>query len=201
MPVECVVRGYLVGSGWSEYQKQRNGRRRRRMPEGMTAGRAAARAAVHPGHQSGHRPRREHLRATRPSPGAGPLWRGPGPGDRDLHRRGRAPPPAGASSWPTPSSSSAWIAGLVVLVDEILTPDSSRFWPAEEYKPGTNPPSFDKQYVRGLADAGWDRQAAAAPPLPEEVITGTRTRYLEAYERITGQLRRLVRRWGLNALN
>jgi phosphoribosylaminoimidazole-succinocarboxamide synthase len=81
-------------------------------------------------------------------------------------------------------------AGDLVLGDEVLTPDSSRFWPAESWEPGHSQPSFDKQYVRDwlLSPAsGWDRASGAAPPaLPDEVAAATRVRYIEAYERLTG---------------
>ena len=79
---------------------------------------------------------------------------------------------------------------VIVLADEVLTPDSSRFWPAEQWQPGRSQPSFDKQFVRDWLtspDSGWDRASGEAPPaLPEHVVEATRTRYLEAYERITG---------------
>jgi phosphoribosylaminoimidazole-succinocarboxamide synthase len=69
----------------------------------------------------------------------------------------------------------------------VLTPDSSRYWPAEDYQVGGSPPAFDKQYVRDYyLTLDWDR-TAPAPPLPGEVIGGTRARYVEAYERLTGQ--------------
>jgi phosphoribosylaminoimidazole-succinocarboxamide synthase len=81
--------------------------------------------------------------------------------------------------------------GRLVLGDEVLTPDSSRFWPADDWRPGRPQPSFDKQYVRNwlLSDAsGWDRKSGEAPPaLPDDVIAATRARYVEAYERLTGQ--------------
>jgi phosphoribosylaminoimidazole-succinocarboxamide synthase len=80
--------------------------------------------------------------------------------------------------------------GRLVLGDEVLTPDSSRFWPADDWRPGRAQPSFDKQYVRNWllsAESGWDRASGAAPPaLPDEVVVATRDRYLEAYERLTG---------------
>jgi phosphoribosylaminoimidazole-succinocarboxamide synthase len=80
--------------------------------------------------------------------------------------------------------------GRLVLGDEVLTPDSSRFWPADSWRPGRAQPSFDKQYVRdwlGSEASGWDRGSdQAPPPLPEEVVVATRTRYVEAYERLTG---------------
>ena len=79
----------------------------------------------------------------------------------------------------------------LVLGDEVLTPDSSRFWPADDWQPGRAQPSFDKQYVRDwlTSDAsGWDRRSdAPPPPLPDEVVEATRARYVEAYERITGR--------------
>ena len=77
--------------------------------------------------------------------------------------------------------------GELLLIDEVLTPDSSRYWPAEDYAPGGSPPSFDKQYVRDHYLAiGWDK-TPPAPAVPAEVIAGTRARYVEAYERITGR--------------
>ena len=81
-------------------------------------------------------------------------------------------------------------AGELILADEVLTPDSSRFWPAEGYEPGRVQPSFDKQYVRDWLtgpESGWDRASETPPPpLPEEVVRATRSRYVEAYERISG---------------
>ena len=77
------------------------------------------------------------------------------------------------------------VDGELLIIDEMLTPDSSRYWAADEYRVGTSPPSFDKQYVRDHYLAlGWD-QRAPAPPLPPEVIAGTRARYVEAYEALT----------------
>jgi len=74
----------------------------------------------------------------------------------------------------------------LLLIDEVLTPDSSRYWPADRWAPGGSPPSFDKQYVRDHVTAmGWDRRPPA-PELPEDVVAATRERYVEAFERITG---------------
>ena len=79
------------------------------------------------------------------------------------------------------------VDGRLVLADEVLTPDSSRFWPAEAWAPGATPPSFDKQPVRDHLDAlDWDKQPPA-PPLPDEVVSATSSRYVEAYELITGR--------------
>jgi phosphoribosylaminoimidazole-succinocarboxamide synthase len=79
-------------------------------------------------------------------------------------------------------------AGVLTLGDEVLTPDSSRFWPATEWHPGRPQPSYDKQYVRDwlLHESGWDR-ASPPPPLPDHVVEQTRTKYVEAYERLTAQ--------------
>src|SRR6185503_7995829 len=75
----------------------------------------------------------------------------------------------------------------LILGDEVLTPDSSRFWPADEYAPGRTQPSFDKQFVRDWASGtGWDK-APPAPELPDDVVEGTRARYVEAYEKIAGE--------------
>ena len=77
--------------------------------------------------------------------------------------------------------------GVLTLGDEVCTPDSWRFWPAEQYEPGRPQPSFDRQYVRDWASAtGWDK-TPPAPPIPDDVVEGTRARYLEAYERIAGE--------------
>ena len=79
-----------------------------------------------------------------------------------------------------------WIDDELVLIDEVLTPDSSRYWEQSRWTPGTEPPSFDKQYVRNwLDDTDWDKESAP-PALPDSVVQGTRTRYLEAFKRITG---------------
>ena len=77
--------------------------------------------------------------------------------------------------------------GQLTLGDEVCTPDSSRFWPADQYEPGRSQPSFDKQFVRDWASStGWDRNPPA-PPIPDEVVQRTREKYIEAYERITGE--------------
>ena len=83
-----------------------------------------------------------------------------------------------------------WIDGEVAVIDEVLTPDSSRFWDASTYEPGSSPQSFDKQFVRDfVSDSAWNKEPPA-PALPEDVIRGTRDRYVAAYERLTG------RSWG-----
>jgi phosphoribosylaminoimidazole-succinocarboxamide synthase len=82
-------------------------------------------------------------------------------------------------------------SGELVLADEVLTPDSSRFWPADQWEPGHPQPSYDKQFVRNWLtspESGWDRRSGEAPPeLPAHVVEQTRTKYIEAYERLTGE--------------
>jgi len=79
------------------------------------------------------------------------------------------------------------IGDQIILVDEVLTPDSSRFWPADLYEPGKSQPSFDKQYVRDyLISTGWDKNSNP-PNLPDEIVAGTQNKYQEAYEKITGK--------------
>jgi len=80
----------------------------------------------------------------------------------------------------------------IIIVDELLTPDSSRFWPADEYKPGKGQPSFDKQYVRDyLSSTDWDKNSDP-PHLPDEVVSGTEKRYLEAYQKLTGEKLKII---------
>jgi phosphoribosylaminoimidazole-succinocarboxamide synthase len=89
------------------------------------------------------------------------------------------------------------IDGEIAICDEILTPDSSRFWPADAWKPGSAPPSFDKQPVRDWAEStGWDK-ASSPPPIPDSVIAATRDRYVQAYERISG--RSFASWWGVGS--
>jgi phosphoribosylaminoimidazole-succinocarboxamide synthase len=79
------------------------------------------------------------------------------------------------------------VDGQLILIDEVLTPDSSRFWPSDRYEPGHGQPSFDKQFVRDhLSSTGWDKNSTP-PALPEDIVTRTREKYVEAFERLTGQ--------------
>ena len=172
MPIECVVRGYLAGSGWKEYRRPAPSAASP-LPPGLRRARAAARADLHAGDQGGDRPRREHLvRATWPSASAPRLADELRRRSLDVYRRAaELRRGAGASSWPTRSSSGACCrTGELILIDEVLTPDSSRFWPADEYRVGGNPPSFDKQFVRDwLETTGWDKNSPP-PALPADVV-------------------------------
>lgn len=187
MPVEFVVRGYLVGSGWSEYK--RNGTiAGMPLPEGLREADKLPQPLFTPATKAvtGHD---ENISEDAAGEILGEARMAEA---RDLaielyksgadYAAGR-----GIILADTKFEFGVDPDGKVVLADEVLTPDSSRFWPAEEWKPGTNPPSFDKQYLRDwLSGLDWNKEPPP-PTLPDDVITGTRSRYLEAYQKITGQ--------------
>ncbi|SDR06564.1 phosphoribosylaminoimidazole-succinocarboxamide synthase [Actinopolyspora saharensis] len=192
LPVECVARGYLSGSGLAEYR--RTGAvcgvalpdgltESSRLPEPIFTPATKAELGDHDENVSfaavvdavGER-RAEQLRELT----LGIYERAA------EHARGR-----GVILADTKFEFGVVQDGGLVLADEVLTPDSSRYWPADGYEPGRAQPSFDKQYVRDWltsSESGWDRSAdAPPPPLPPEVVAATRQRYVEAYERITGR--------------
>ena len=183
---ECVVRGYLAGSGWSEYQ--RTGavcghalpaglREAERLPEPIFT--PSTKAEV--GHDENIS--RSQLATLVGADLAGQLE------ERSLalYRAGVQRAAASGLILADTKFEFGWIDGELALIDEVLTPDSSRFWDGASYAIGISPPSFDKQYVRDfVAASGWDREPPA-PQLPEEVIGGTRDRYVTAFERLTGR--------------
>ncbi len=186
IPVECVARGYLAGSGWKDYQKT-----------GKVCG-----IPLPPGLRDGDRlPEPIFTPATKAQTGhdvnvpfqyvakilgvdlAGQL--------RDLtleiYNRASAHALARGIILADTKFEFGFVAGQLLLADEVLTPDSSRYWPADTYKPGGPQFSFDKQYVRDyLETLSWNKQPPA-PALPEEVMRKTSEKYQEAYTRITGQ--------------
>jgi phosphoribosylaminoimidazole-succinocarboxamide synthase len=186
LPIELVVRGYLAGSGWRDYAET--------------------------GETSGHRlppGLRESDRL--PAPIVAPATKAETGHDLNISEREAAELCGGGRYEVAREAALALYAfaaehaeaagiivadtkfefgidrdGTVVLADEALTPDSSRFWPADEYAPGGVQPSFDKQFVRDYCEAtGWDK-TAPGPELPDEIVEGTRARYVEAFERLTG---------------
>ena len=197
-PIECVVRGYLSGSAWKEYREHGHPRRR------AAAGGAARERPVRRGRSSA-RPRRPSPATTRTSRSPTSRRRlGADVGDgaraaqpSRLRARPRRSPPSAASSSPTPSSSSAATPpARSRSIDEVLTPDSSRFWPADQYTPGRTQPSFDKQPLRDYLDgerrAGRWNGDAPPPPLPAR----RRTRHQRALpRRIPPDHRRAARHW------
>lgn len=185
LPVECVARGYLAGSGWKEYQEH-----------GTLAGQP-----LPAGLRQGDRlPETIFTPATKAETGHDEniTWRQCRAilGDEialqvrkwttELYEHGRAYAAGRGIIVADTKFEFGMLDGEVVLIDEVLTPDSSRFWPESEYTPGGSPPSFDKQFVRDyLEGLDWDKQPPA-PSLPEEIIARTSKKYLEAYEKLTG---------------
>ena len=184
LPMECVVRGYLFGSAWSEYQKEStvNGMP---MPSGMQQAEQLPAPIFTPSTKAdeGHDVAltRDEAIALVGAERHAELERL----SIELYQFGAELAATRGIIVADTKFEFGEIDGAIVLIDEVLTPDSSRFWPADEYRLGTSPPSFDKQYVRDHFDSvGWDHEPPA-PPLPADVIAGTRARYIEAYECIT----------------
>jgi phosphoribosylaminoimidazole-succinocarboxamide synthase len=188
-PVECVVRGYITGSGWKDYQAT-GAVCGIELPEGLEESDQLPEPIFTPATKAEIGDHDENVDFDR----AAEIL-----GDREAleelrrlsialysfaadHARER-----GIILADTKFEFGRDRGGRIVVGDEVLTPDSSRFWPASGYRPGRSQPSFDKQYVRDWASSsGWDK-TPPAPALPDKVVDGTRRRYEEAYERITGE--------------
>jgi phosphoribosylaminoimidazole-succinocarboxamide synthase len=187
VPVECVVRGYLAGSGWKEYQAQGTvcGIT---LPPGLRLAEQLPEPIFTPAtkEESGHDQNIsfEQMAAFVGQATAEELRR------RSLDVYRRAAVYARGRGILLADTKFEWgrlPSGELILIDEVLTPDSSRFWAADAYHVGVSPPSFDKQYVRDwLESSGWDKNSEP-PPLPDEVVSRTGAKYLEAYERLTGR--------------
>jgi phosphoribosylaminoimidazole-succinocarboxamide synthase len=185
IPIECVVRGYLVGSGWKDYQKTGSvcGIV---LPKGLRECDALPEPLFTPSTKatSGHD---ENISIEQAAAVIGkPLAEKLRDVSLEIYRRGVAyAQPRGIMLADT-KFEFGLIGDELVWIDEALTPDSSRFWPADSYQPGHAQPSFDKQYVRDyLEQIGWNKQPPG-PALPAEVVTQTRAKYREAYQRLTG---------------
>jgi phosphoribosylaminoimidazole-succinocarboxamide synthase len=186
IPVECVVRGYLAGSGWKEY-RQSGTICGIRLPAGLREADKLPHPIFTPATKatSGHDENVSFERAAElvGADTAAELRR------RTLAVYEKAERYARGRGIIISDTKFEWgrVGGRMVLADEVLTPDSSRFWPADKYSPGRSQDSFDKQYVRDyLETLSWDKRPPA-PPLPENVVSGTSRKYLEAYERLTGR--------------
>jgi phosphoribosylaminoimidazole-succinocarboxamide synthase len=186
LPIECVVRGYLTGSGWKDYRTTGEvcGHR---LPEGLPESARLPEPIFTPATKAvtGHD---ENIDRDRAAEIVGAellaeverisiaLYR-----FASEHAEAR-----GIILADTKFELGLDAEGRLVLADEALTPDSSRFWPADEYEAGRGQPSFDKQFVRDYCESlGWDK-TAPGPELPDDVVDGTRARYVEAFERLTG---------------
>ena len=186
VPIECVVRGYLAGSGWREYRE--TGRVCGiELPAGLVESSKLSEPVFTPATkaESGHD---ENVSFERTAELAGRET-------AEALRRGSLEVYEKASEYAArrgiiiSDTKFEWgrADGELILIDEVLTPDSSRFWPADLYEPGGPQPSYDKQYVRDWLDSsGWDH-SPPAPELPRDVVTRTREKYVEAYQRLTGR--------------
>ena len=186
VPVECVVRGYLEGSGWREYQADGTvcGIR---LPSGLVQCQQLPEPTFTPATKeaTGHD---INISFERMVEIVGPDLAA------ELRRRSidvysRAAEYARNSGIIIADTKFEWgrLGDALILIDEVLTPDSSRFWPADQYRAGSSQPSFDKQFVRDwLSQSGWDKNSEP-PALPAEIVDRTRAKYIEAYERLTGR--------------
>jgi phosphoribosylaminoimidazole-succinocarboxamide synthase len=187
LPVECVVRGYITGSGWKDYQ-QTGAVSGIELPSGLR--------------ESDQLPEPLFTPSTKADVGHDEAIDFEGAvelvGDRELTEHVRGVSIALYKYAAEHARANGIILadtkfelgldedGTLTLGDEVCTPDSSRFWPADEYEPGRGQPSFDKQYVRDWASStGWDR-TPPAPAIPDDIVERTRAKYVEAYERVTG---------------
>jgi phosphoribosylaminoimidazole-succinocarboxamide synthase len=186
VPIECVVRGYLAGSGWKEYQKSGTvcGLA---LPPGLQESQQLPAPIFTPAtkEESGHDINISFARMAEITgrQAAQELK------ERSIAAYRQAADYARQRGIVIADTKFEWGKlpdGGLILIDEVLTPDSSRFWPVDQYRPGVSPPSFDKQFVRDwLETTGWDKNSPP-PPLPPEVVSRTREKYLEAYARLTG---------------
>jgi len=186
LPIECVVRGYLAGSGWKEYRAQQTvcGIR---LPPGLTESSELPEPIFTPATkaETGHDENISFEVATKL---AGPEVAAKAR-DISLAIYGKARAYARERGIIIADTKFEFgvLDGELILIDEVLTPDSSRFWPADQYAPGGPQPSFDKQYVRDfLEEIGWNKQPPA-PALPDDVVAKTREKYVEAFRRLAGR--------------
>ena len=188
LPVECVVRGYITGSGWKDYRAT-GAVSGIDLPSGLRESEQLPEPIFTPSTKAdvGHDEAIDFARAAELV------------GDRALMERVRETSielysfaaaharERGVILADTKFEFGLDSAGELVVGDEVLTPDSSRYWPLDTFEVGRGQPSFDKQYVRDwAASSGWDK-LPPAPPIPDEVVAGTRARYVEAYELIVGE--------------
>ncbi len=186
LPIECVVRGYLAGSGWAEYSQSETicGSR---LPSGLVESAELPEPIFTPATKAttGHD---ENISFDRAVQIIGPEL---AEQVRDLSLRIYSRAREDALEKGIIICDTKFEFGMegsrLLLIDEVLTPDSSRFWPADEYEPGKSQPSFDKQFIRDFLETlDWDK-AAPGPELPSSIVEATSQRYLEAYRRLTGK--------------
>ena len=187
LPIECIVRGYITGSAWKEYRTEGT-MHGAALPAGLLEASPLPEPVFTPSTKAedGEHDLNISFEQAVDLVGAELAERARSV-SLELYRQG--------AEWATQRgiiiADTKFELGLVdgelIVCDEVLTPDSSRFWPADQWTPGTNPPSFDKQPVRDYLDGlDWDK-SPPPPPLPAEVVKATSDRYVEGYERITGR--------------
>jgi phosphoribosylaminoimidazole-succinocarboxamide synthase len=186
LPIECVVRGYLAGSGWKDYQATGSvcGHR---LPEGLRESEQLPEPIFTPATkaQTGHDENISREQAAE-LVGAERLAEVEAVSIALYRFAAEHAAPRGIIVADTKFELGLDEDGRLILGDEALTPDSSRFWPADEYEPGRGQASFDKQFVRDYCgELGWDK-TPPGPDLPDDVVAGTRARYVEAFEGLTG---------------
>jgi phosphoribosylaminoimidazole-succinocarboxamide synthase len=186
LPLECVVRGYLAGSGWKDYRRT-GATSGHELPAGLVESQRLPEPLFTPSTKAleGHDENIDAAQAAELV--GGQRFREVEETSLRLYRfAAERAASRGILIADTKFEFGLDEAGRLVLADEAFTPDSSRFWPADEYVPGGPQPSFDKQFVRDYCESlGWDK-AHPGPELPAEVVAGTRARYVEAFERLTG---------------
>jgi len=186
LAIECVVRGYLAGSGWKEY-RERQTVCGIKLPPGLKESSELPEPIFTPATkaESGHDENISFEQAAR-IVGAEVAEQVRAASLRIYHAARDYARQRGIIIADT-KFEFGQLDGKLILIDEVLTPDSSRFWPADQYQPGKGQPSFDKQFVRDyLETLAWDK-TPPAPTLPEDVVARTQAKYLEAYQKLTGQ--------------
>jgi phosphoribosylaminoimidazole-succinocarboxamide synthase len=187
LPVECIVRGYITGSAWKEYRTTGT-MHGSRLPEGLLESQQLPEAEFTPSTKADVGDHDENISFDAAAALVGDALAAKlRDVSLELYRRGADWARERGIIIADTKFELGLIDGELVLCDEVLTPDSSRFWPTDAWQPGTTPPSFDKQPVRDyLEGLDWDKRPPP-PPLPDEVVAATSDRYVEAYERITGR--------------
>ena len=187
LPIECIVRGYLSGSAWKEYT-ERGSVHGTPLPPGLQQSQQLPDPIFTPSTKAAVGEHDENISFDQAADIVGEDVAAEAAAySLTVYERAAARAARAGIIIADTKFELGWIDGRLALCDEVLTPDSSRFWEASAWQPGTTPPSFDKQPVRDwLESTGWDKRPPA-PPLPPEVVEATSERYVSAYERLTGK--------------